>query len=374
MKGNNLVPFLDLKATYTDIRENLIQKIDHALSSGTYIGGSEVEKFEVAFSDYVGTSHCISVGNGYDALKIILKALELPAGSKIIIPNNTFIATALSVVEAGHKIVLADVDPKTRNLSVETIDSCIQDDVKAVIAVHLYGMPAPVDEIKKYCDSKNIVMIEDAAQAHGSSLNGKTIGAGESICAWSFYPGKNLGAFGDAGAITTGCRFFAQKCREIANYGSSSKYIHESIGINSRLDPIQAVILSEKLKLLDKYLLRREQIANTYLTNIENKNVLLPAIPSNYRSSWHLFVVQIKNEARDEFIKYMQKNNIQTSIHYPRTIQNQNCFSEFRFIKSDLIHSEEMSKRIVSLPIGPHMPQSDVHQVIETVNKWCHCV
>lgn len=362
-----MINFLDIKHQYTELREELDGAVKNVLRDGLYVGGKYLSKFEEKFAGYLGADDCIGVGNGMDALSLLLRAQNLPVGSKIIIPNNTFIATALAVTNAGFKIVLCDVDKKTRNISVETLKSVWTEDISCVIFVHLFGSPAGITSVKQFCKEKKAFLIEDCAQCHGAKTEGKKIGA-DGNCAWSFYPGKNLGAFGDGGAVTVNDGDLAAKIRALGNYGSFKKYEHSLLGVNSRLDPLQAALLTVKLSKLDEWNDMRRKIAKQYLSEIDQDKINLPNEHDNCKQVWHLFVIEV--EDRQNFRAFMETEGIQTGMHYPSTILHQKCFTNTNLYHGDLACSEELSKKIVSLPMGPHLSLADVDRIVEVVNKW----
>ena len=362
-----MIQFLDIKHQYDELADRLDAATKAVFDDGLYIGGDYLSEFEEKFANYVGADHCVGAGNGLDALSLLLKAADLPVGSKVIIPNNTFIATALAVVNEGLQLVLSDVDKQTRNMSVKTIERVWSDDISAVIFVHLYGSPAGISDVRRFCEEKNVLLIEDCAQCHGAEIDGTRVGANGN-CAWSFYPGKNLGAIGDGGAITSNDRELANNVRALGNYGSFRKYEHSLLGVNSRLDPLQAAILTIKLSKLDEWNNRRRKIAQKYLAEIENVEISLPRVFENCESAWHLFVVEVKD--REGFQEFLKAGGIQTSVHYPSTIVKQECFADIAINYDDLSCSQEMADKIVSLPMGPHLSLDDADRVIETINNW----
>ena len=362
-----MIKFLDIKHQYDELGDRLDAATKDVFCDGLYIGGDYLSEFEKKFAGYVGADHCVRAGNGLDALSLLLKAADLPVGSKVIIPNNTFIATALAVVNEGLQLVLSDVDKQTRNMSVETMERVWSDDIRAAIFVHLYGSPAGISDVRQFCEEKNVLLIEDCAQCHGAEIDGERVGT-KGNCAWSFYPGKNLGAIGDGGAITSNDTELAAKVRALGNYGSFSKYEHSLLGVNSRLDPLQAAILTIKLSKLDEWNNRRRQIAKKYLAEIEHAEIILPRVFENCKNAWHLFVVEVDD--RIGFQEFLKVEGIQTSVHYPSTILNQKCFADIAIIHDDLSRSQQMAGKIVSLPMGPHLSPEDSDRIIEMVNNW----
>ena len=362
-----MIQFLDLKSTNKDLVEEINIAINSVIESGRYIGGDALTNFEENFSRYVKAKNCIGVGNGLDALRISLLALGIGRGDEVIVPSHTFIATWLAVSAVGAKIIPVSPDPNTYNIDLKKIEDAITPRTKAIIPVHLYGRPCDIVGINQIADRNNIKVIEDAAQAHGASYHNKTIGSNGNICCWSFYPGKNLGALGDAGAITTDDSAIANTMRQISNYGSKEKYTHDLQGINSRLDPLHAAVLNVKLKYLDRWNKCRRSIANQYLNNISNSSICLPPNDDVVKSSWHLFVVRSKY--REDLSSYLLSKNIQTIIHYPIPPFKQLCYvGDFKDFSCDL--TSQICNEILSLPIGPHLEHSEIQYVIETINRF----
>ena len=309
------IPFLDLKAAYLELAPEINAAIARVLATGWYILGSEVEAFEQEFANYCGAKHCIGVGNGLDALALALRALEIGTGDEVIVPSNTFIATWLAVSHCGAVPVAVEPHPETFNVDPARIEEKVTPRTKAIIPVHLYGQPADLDPILDIARKYNLRIIEDAAQAHGARYKGRRLGAhGNAVC-WSFYPGKNLGAIGDAGAITTDDGGLADELRMLRNYGSREKYVHLMKGVNSRLDPIQAAVLRVKLTRLDDWNNRRAQCAGDYLEAFRDSAFMLPHIPQWADPVWHLFVVRCLD--RDALQGALTARGIGTLIHYP---------------------------------------------------------
>lgn len=352
-----------------NLDDNILSDIRYIIETKELIGGRYNDDFESAFTEFVGSNFCVGVGNGLDAISLMISSMNIPKHSKIVIPNNTFIATALAVHGLGYQLVCCDVDPLTRNMSLETLMDVLDEDTGLVIFVPLYGNPSGGDAVRTYCEAKNIPIIFDCAQAHGAKVQGRPLGEVWSNCTWSFYPGKNLGAYGDAGAITTHDRQLSEQIRIRSNYGSSIKYHHELIGGNSRLDAIQAAVLLRKLAELDQINKARAHIAARYTSGIKNKFITTPQINKDNISSWHLFVLQVYNH-RSSFMGYLDANGIQTSIHYPKTICAHPCFLDHNIEHSNLSVSESLSETIVSLPIGPHLTDNEVEYIIDTINAW----
>ncbi len=361
------VPFLDLKNAYLELKDEIDAAYQRVMESGWYILGEEVELFEQEFSDYCDVKHCIGVGNGLEALHLILRGFDIGKGDEVIVPANTYIATWLAVSYAGATPVPVEPDLQTYNINPSLIEAAVTEKTKAILPVHLYGQSADMEAINKVAEKYDLKVIEDAAQAHGAKDKGKKTGGLGDAAGFSFYPGKNLGAFGDAGAVTTNDDELAGRIRLLRNYGSEIKYYNELKGFNSRLDPIQAALLRVKLKYLDKWNTRRSEIAAYYLDKLNPKSELvLPYVPKWSEPVWHLFV--IRHLRRDTLQDYLTKNDIQTLIHYPIPPHKQKCMTEFSGLKfpvTERIHSE-----VLSLPIDPIMTRNQVEKVVETINAF----
>lgn len=357
------ISFLDLKKQYGQIKEEVDLAINDVISSTAFIGGKYVSQFENEFAAYQSAKYCIGVGNGTDALEIAIESLDLPKNSEILVPANTFISTAEAVTRAGHKVVFVDCDENNYTISISSIKSKITSNVKAIVAVHLYGHPCNMGEILKIASDNSLRVIEDCAQAHGAEYNGKRVGAIGDVGTFSFYPGKNLGAYGDGGAIVTNDEAIAIKCRMIANHGRVEKYNHEFEGRNSRLDGIQAAILSVKLKHLDDWTEKRIEIADYYLKNLKDvADVILPKREDWAKQVYHLFVIRTKK--RDELQKYLKENNIQTGIHYPIALPKLNAYSYLNKGNESFI-ANRVDNQLLSLPIGEHL---EIHHLEEVSN------
>lgn len=366
-----LVKFLDLKRVNGRFKEAFAPISDNFISDGSYILGDHVEKFEDSFAKYCNTNYCLGVGNGFDALVLIIegyKALgKLSNGDEIIVPSNTFIASILAISKAGLKPILVEPDATTFNLSINNVEEAISTRSKAIMAVHLYGQLAPIQELQEIADRHSMLLLEDAAQAHGAAFNNKKAGAWGDAAAFSFYPGKNLGAIGDAGAITSNDEDLITVVKKIRNYGSIEKYVHQYKGINSRLDEFQAAFLSIKLKLLDADNEERRLIAELYNNRIKNPLIIKPVHPACRLSSvWHLYVIRCKH--RDELQSFLLERGIETLIHYPIPPHKQNAYKEFNGL--ELLESEYMAKEVLSLPIYPTLGYKDVDYIANTINQF----
>ena len=359
------VPFLDLKAAYLELQHELDSAYQRVMNSGWYLLGEELVTFEQEFAQYCGVKYCIGVGNGLEALELTLRAYDIGHGDEVIIPANTYIATWLAISNVGANVVPVEPDIKTYNIDPNLIERAITSKTKAIIPVHLYGQSADMQKIMQLAKKYNLNVIEDAAQAHGAEYNGVKTGALGDAAGFSFYPGKNLGAFGDAGAVTTNDANLAAKIRILRNYGSGRKYINEVQGKNSRLDEIQAAVLRVKLKYLDEWNERRELIAKKYLAQLQScKNIVLPCVLDGCQPVWHLFVIRSQN--RDQLQEKLSKQGVQTLIHYPIPPHKQAAYknmNDLSFSVSEKIHNE-----VLSLPIGPHLQDKEMETIVKYIN------
>lgn len=362
------VPFLDVGAACEELHEEIAQAIMRVVKSGWYILGDELLSFESEFAAYVGAGYCAGTGSGLDALTLALRAHGIGKGDEVLVPCNTFIATWLSVSQVGATPVPVDPDPDTFNIDPECAAAAITKRTRAIIPVHLYGRPADMDAINALASAHGLIVIEDAAQAHGAEYKGRRIGSGANTTAWSFYPGKNLGALGDGGAVTSGDRDIVEKVKMLRNYGSSRKYVHELQGINSRLDEIQAAVLREKLARLDAWNGARKAIAEQYLDGISCGSVRLPRVDDDYASVWHLFV--IRAESRDRLIEHLEHHGVASAIHYPISVHKQEAYADMDFSSYKCPVGEHLQDQVLSLPIGPHLSAENVQRVIKAVNSF----
>jgi len=361
------VKFLDLHSQYLSIKNEIDNAIQSVISEAAFIGGKYVKQFETEFAKFLQARFCIGVANGTDALEIAIEALRLPKNSEIIVPGNSFIASSEAVTRCGHRVVFADVDPECYTINAKTICPLITSKTAAIIAVHLYGQPCDMDSILAIAQEHNLRIIEDCAQAHGAKYKGKMVGTIGDIATFSFYPGKNLGAYGDAGAIVTNDEEFDIRCRMIANHGRIAKYDHEFEGRNSRLDGLQAAVLSVKLRHLEGWLARRIQIAGRYIEALEPcKNITLPVVPKDVRHAYHLFV--IRTARRDELRTKLKDAGIETGVHYPLALPN---LVAYRYLaqEGNAPIACRQSHELLSLPIGEHLADCEVEIVIDAVSR-----
>ena len=363
------VPYLDLEILHNTISSELEDAYKAVISSGWYIQGKYNEEFENEFAEYCGTSECIGTGNGLDAIRLILQGYGIGEGDEVIVPANTFIATVLAITYVGATPVFVDADISTYNIDINKIEEKISDKTKAIILVHLYGRVVDIDSVRKIADKYSLKVIEDAAQAHGAKINGEKVGSLGDAAAFSFYPGKNLGAMGDAGAVVTNDKKLADKVRCLSNYGSIKKYNHIYKGCNSRLDELQAAFLNVKLKYLDKWNDERRKIAKRYIEKINNKKVKLIDMPQNSDGHvFHIFPVMVSE--RENFVKYMNDNGIKTNIHYPIPILQQKAYIEYVDKIDDFPVTKYICDNEVSLPLYPGMTAEMVEWVIKCVNSY----
>ncbi len=362
------IPFVSFEKMHNEVREELIQNFQDTLDSNWFIGGIRDAEFEESFAAYVGRKYCIGCGNGLDALMLSLKALGISAGDEVIVPANTFIATALAVSYTGALPVFVEPKLDTYNINPERIEEKITSKTKAIIPVHLYGQPAEMDAIMQIAKKHSLFVVEDCAQAHGAVYHGRKIGTFGDIAAFSFYPGKNLGALGDAGAIITDDQKLAGKVRALGNYGAEQKYNHIYQGNNSRLDELQAAFLSVKLKYLDKWNCDRQRTALRYLQEIRNANIILPYVMEDIKPVWHVFAIRCQE--RDKLAKYLLEKGIETNKHYPIPIPLQECYKNLNFRRGDYSIAEEISATELSLPMYYGMSDEEISYVIYAINHF----
>jgi len=365
-----MIPFLDLKAINAQYQDELVAAAIRVIDSGWYIQGSEVKAFEEEFSEYCGTKHCIGVANGLDALTLTLRAWKemgkLKEGDEVIVPANTYIASILAITESRLKPVLVEPSESTFNLCAKKTAAAITPNTKAIVAVHLYGLISPMPELMQLADKHGLLVLEDAAQAHGARINGRKAGSFGHAAGFSFYPGKNLGALGDAGAVTTDDEELAKAIRALGNYGSHKKYENLYQGVNSRLDEIQAAMLRVKLRHLDEDIQSRREVAEYYLAHINNPDIRLPAVGNRESHVWHLFVV--RSAGRDQLQQYLAERGVQTLIHYPVPPHQQKAYQAWqpeRYPLTECIH-----KTVLSLPMGPTLLTEECNKVTVACNDW----
>jgi dTDP-4-amino-4,6-dideoxygalactose transaminase len=366
LKNIVLIPHLDLKRINQPYLKEINEAIRRVASSGWYVLGNEVQSFEQNFADYCETKHCVGVANGLDALELIWRALELPAGSEVIVPANTYIASILSVSNEGLTPVLVEPDLATYNLDPKKVEKKITSRTKAILVVHLYGKCCDMNPIWALAKKYDLKVVEDAAQAHGAMYQNQKAGNLSDAAAFSFYPTKNLGALGDAGAVTTNQEAIAHRISYLRNYGSKIKYYNDYDGVNSRLDEIQAAVLNVKLKYLDEENSRRRELANLFLAEIKTDDIVLPSAHTVNMDAWHLFVV--RHPKRERLIDYLMENNIQATVHYPVPPHQQKAYSQFSSLHLPI--TEHIHNEVVSLPLNPSLTNDEAARIITVLNKF----
>ena len=367
---NNMIPFLDLKKINAQYQAEIKEACSRVIDSGWYVLGNEVSEFENEFGIYCETKYCIGVANGLDALTLTLRAWKelgkLNDGDEVIVQANTYIASILAITENNLSPVLVEPNRNTFNLDANGIKKALTSKTKVILPVHLYGQISPMEDIMVIADEHDLLILEDCAQSHGAILNNKKCGAWGHAAAFSFYPGKNLGALGDGGAVTTSDKELESTIRALANYGSNEKYKNIYQGVNSRLDEIQAAMLRVKLKYLDNDITKRQYIAKRYRREINNPLVQLPSVSNEMMHVWHLFVIQC--EDRDLFQAHLAQQNVQAIIHYPIPPHKQLAYAPLNELILPI--TEHMHRCVLSIPIGPHLNNSDITNVIEAVNSF----
>lgn len=362
------VPFVSFLPLQNELDSDLKEAFERVYKRGWYIGGVEDKAFEKLFAEYCTVKYCIGTGNGLDSLILALKAFDIKAGDEVIIPSNTYIATALAVTHVGAKPLFVEPDIQTFNIDPSKIERVISKKTKAIIPVHLYGQPCDMNAIINIANKYNLIVIEDCAQAHGATYKGKRVGSFGVAAGFSFYPGKNLGALGDAGAIVSNDEEFAKKVKALSNYGSDYKYHHIYKGNNSRLDEIQAAFLSVKIQHLEKMNEERRRIAKLYIDEINNPFIILPLIIEDVAPVWHIFSIRCKR--RDELETYLNVKGIATNKHYPIPIHLQECYKELGIKKGELPIAEEISSTQLSLPMYYGMTDDEIQYVIDSINAF----
>ncbi|URZ08140.1 DegT/DnrJ/EryC1/StrS family aminotransferase [Clostridium felsineum] len=362
------VPFVSFVPMHKEIENEVLTKFKKVYENNWFIQGDEVDKFENEFAKFCDAKYCVGCATGLDALYLILRGYDIGYGDEVIVPSNTYIATALAVSYTGANPVFVEPYIDTYNINPELIEKAITKNTKAIIAVHLYGQAADMDKINSIAKRHNLKVIEDSAQSHGTLYKGRKTGSLGDAAGFSFYPGKNLGALGDAGAVVTSDEKLASKIRAIANYGSDRKYHHIYKGINSRLDEVQASFLRIKLRNLEKWNENRRLTASKYMEKINNSKLVKPAVGNNTNHVWHIFAV--RTEERDEFQKYLKENEIGTVIHYPVPMHMQDAYKDLPYNAGDLPIAEKISKEVISLPMWYGMTDDEINYVIEKINSW----
>lgn len=364
----SMINCMSLSKQCTQLKNEILNEIENVINKNAFIGGEYVKKFEEDFAAFVGTKYAIGVSSGTDALFLACKALGISGGDEVIVPSNTFIASAWAPMHCGAKVIFAECSRSTWLLDETVLEKYITKKTKAIIAVHLYGQPVNIEKIKAICDMYNLYLIEDCAQAHGAKWKDCKVGSVGDIGCFSFYPGKNLGAFGDAGAVVTSSETIFSKISQLKDHGAFKKYHHDLPGYNMRMDGIQAAILSVKLNYLHQWNQRRKEISRMYDFGINNPLIEKQIVPNECDGVHHLYVVLPKN--RENFLKYMEENNICCGIHYPIPCHLQKAFSNLGYTRGDLPITEYVMGHCVSLPIYPELTNDEIEYVIKVVNKY----
>jgi dTDP-4-amino-4,6-dideoxygalactose transaminase len=363
-----MIKFLDLRGQYDSIRNEIDAAIARVIDKAAFIGGEEVSAFEREFAGYLGAAHCVGVGNGTDALEISLEALGLPPGSEVIVPANSFIASSEAVTRAGLRVVFADVDPHTYTLDPDDVSRRVTPRTSAIVAVHLYGRPCEMDSLVTLAVRRRLALVEDCAQAHGAEYRGRRVGTFGRVGTFSFYPGKNLGAYGDGGAIVTDDAGLARRARMIANHGRVDKYNHEFEGRNSRLDAIQAAILRAKLPHLDAWVSTRNRVARAYLAELAGVgDLVLPELGEGLHHAFHLFVVRTAH--RDALARHLAGAGIQTGVHYPVALPRLAAYG-YLGTSDDTPIASAMADSVLSLPMGEHLREGDVAETGRAIREF----
>jgi len=359
---------LNLSGQHQQIKKEIFEAFEKVYEKTAFSGGPFVEEFEKKYSDYIGSKYTIGVGNGTIALHLAMLVLGIGPGDEVIIPANTFIATAWGVSHAGATPVFVDCESDTWEIDPTKIEFAITSKTKAVIGVHLYGQPFNIDAVKTICDKHNLFLVEDAAQAQGAKYKGKTVGVFGELACYSFYPGKNLGACGEAGGITTNNEFYLKKLHSLRNHGSTVRYYHDEIGYNYRMGGLEGASLSVKLNYLENWNKKRREIALKYNKGINNNHIKLQAKPDYADGVYHLFVVTVEN--RDHFIKYLNDMDIVAALHYPVPCHLQKAYQELNYKVGDFPNSEYLASHCVSLPMYPELDDNQINYIINTLNNY----
>ena len=366
--NNTIIPYENLSRTNKQFEQEFKFAFDKFIEKGWYVLGQEVKSFEEEFASYVGTKHCVGVASGLDALIIALECLKLPKGSDVLVPSNTYIASILSIVKAGLNPILVEPDISSYNINPDLLEESLTPNTRAVLVVHLYGKASEMDKITLFCKKHNLRLVEDCAQSHGAKFNGKNTGSFGDFGAFSFYPTKNLGALGDAGALCTDNDELAEMARAWRNYGSEKHYHNKYTGINSRLDEIQASFLRIKLRHIEEITAKKRKLAQMYFDGLDKRKFILPIVDDKHFDVYHIF--QIRHEKRDELKQYLLENGIKTEIHYPVAPINQEGYREiFKNQKATPI-AEKIHNTVLSLPISYGTTEEEVSRVIEVINQF----
>jgi dTDP-4-amino-4,6-dideoxygalactose transaminase len=359
------VPYFDLKTQYAELRDEIREALDRVCSSASFILGEEVERFEHSFAELCGVKHCVALNSGTSALHLALISAGIGPGDEVITSSNTFIATAEAISYTGAKIVFVDIDPTTANIDPREIEKAITKQTRALIPVHLYGRPANLDAIIKIAEQHHLLVVEDACQSHGAKYNGKPVGGFGHAAAFSFYPGKNLGAYGEGGALTTNDDEVAKLARSLRSHGESTRYFHKYVGYNYRMDGFQGAVLNVKMKRLRQWIEKRQACAALYRQLLSGTNLQMPQDSPESECVYHLFVVYVEN--RDQVRAEMEKRGVQTAVHYPLPVHLQQAYADFGYSSGSLPHTEWACKRCISMPLFPEMTEDQVRYAAKTL-------
>ena len=364
------IPLVDLQAQYRGIKDEIDSAMSEVIAKSAFVGGSYVKSFETAFARYCGVKHCIGVGNGTDALFITLKSLGIGKNDEVITAANTFIATSEAITMSGARVVFVDADPHTYTMEPGAIEEKITPRTKAIIPVHLFGQPADMDAILEIAKKRNLKVIEDAAQAHGAVYRGRQVGSLADAACFSFYPGKNLGAYGDGGAIVTNNGELALGARMFANHGRTDKYDHEIEGVNSRLDGLQAALLEVKLRHLPEWTERRRNNAFLYNEYLKDADMVTPVEIPDVKAVYHLYVVRVNGALRSKLQEYLKSKGIATGIHYPIALPNLRAYSYLNHSESDFPEASKASHEVLSLPMFPELQENQIQYIVQAVTAF----
>jgi dTDP-4-amino-4,6-dideoxygalactose transaminase len=368
MNQQQKIPFLDLKGQYAQIKDEVLQAVEEVFANTAFTNGFSVKNFEAHFADYCNTKHACAVNSGTSALHLAMRALDIGEGDEVILPANTFIASAWAPMYVKAKPVFVDCDPETWQIDPIEVQNHITKKTKAIMGVHLYGQPFDIDKIKTIAADNNLLLIEDAAQAHGATYKGNRIGGLGALACFSFYPGKNLGTYGEGGAITTNDEGYFNRIQQLKNHASVNKYYHTEEGYNMRMGGVEGAVLDIKLKYIDAWNNRRKEIAAMYTAQINNPKVKLQKQPEFAGSVYHLFVITVDD--RTKFMEHLKANNIFPGIHYPVPCHLQDAFAYLGYSKGDIPNAEHLADHCVSLPMFPELTDQQVQTVIDCINKY----
>ncbi|MCB0062094.1 MAG: DegT/DnrJ/EryC1/StrS family aminotransferase [Caldilineaceae bacterium] len=363
------IPLVDLHAQYITMQPAIDAAIAEVIQTSSFIMGPAVKRFEAAFAEFCGVRACIGVSNGTAALELALRALEIGPGAEVITASHTFIATAEAISNVGAKPVFVDIHPETYNLAVAAVAAAVTPATRAIIPVHIYGQPADMAGINAIAQQHGLAVVEDAAQAHGATWDGKPTGSLGTLACFSFYPGKNLGAYGDAGAVTTNDAALAERVRLLRNHGRRSKYVHDIIGTNERIDTLQAAILAAKLPHLATWTAARQQLAARYNTLLADCDLVLPVVAPAATAAWHLYV--IRTPQRDQLLSYLQAHGVGAGIHYPVPLHLQPAYADLGYRQGDLPVTEEVADTCLSLPLYPELTAAQQERIVGLIRTFC---